>query len=930
MPFMTFADDGQVADITLTESNTLRETLVEQEYTNVTSLTLHGPIGSDDLNTIYEGTMLTNVEYVDLRDVTIVPDGGKYAYTSIKPGAGDWITRQNHYLSDREEIVYETGSTGLGSPYALWNCYTTDLSGVFCDKSSLRTVYMPKNVKAVGLGVFAYSSVEKVVFPDGITQVRMSAFQDCANLNDFNLGQLTEIDKWAFAGTPITNIDLSKCTRIEAGAFYDTNLKEADLRNVSSLPSAFFGVFRDCKSLTNVSFSNKLTSIGGNAFYGCEALTVVEGIPADIDSLDATSFEGTPWFNNLPYKDDIKYIGHVAMCASSTATALKFKEGTSFIADNFSCSNASNVTSLTLPSTLRYIGDEALQGLGISSLTIPESVEYFGYMALSGNSATKITYNAISAKTDGYYGIAGDACLKVVIGSKVEVIPRSLFYNAHNLTVVDCEERSSASPGIKIEKYAFRGCENLKKFNGFQYVDSIGESAFQSSGITTVTLGTNLREIGEYAFYSSGLKTVKCEKRTDSDPSLTIGEDAFAYCYDLVDFGAWEYVDSINSYAFSHCEALKSIGTSNRLKYVSEYAFNYCNIDSIYFNGLGDESGLPIIKNTGDITSATIGKDATSVPNHAFSYRDSLKAVHFEEREEGSLVEIGEYAFYHCNSLKHFDFSKVSSIGEVAFLGCAFDSIYLSNNISSIGTGAFAGNSTLKYVYYDIPNVDGYNLFWHYKENTPALQTVIIGPNVRELGQIFYGCDSLSCFTFDGWETPWGTNYDTRAKSIATNGQTLKINSYALSGLKGLDGTDLVLPHGTQHIGMNAFDNVNFKRVFVPSTIETIDNNGEWQQKVSYNYGEDTEVILLADTMYVLPSLVEAFRAKYTASYTFLPISEEYLPSDIKSVTVEAEGTVRDVVFYDLSGLRLSTKPAKAGIYICEQDGKRKKVLIKN
>lgn len=928
-PFMALAADngtsagGDIVNITLTESNTLRETLVDMECTNVTSLTLHGPIGSDDLNTIFEGTMLANVEYVNLSDVTIVPDGGKYAVTSAKPGGGDWITRQHHYLSDREEIVIDDGTTGLGMSYTRWDCYTTDLSGVFFEKPSLRTVYLPKGVKAVGVALCASSTkLQKVVFPESVTKVRMCAFKGCTSLTNVNLGQLTEIEGYAFDEVPITSIDLSKCTSLKSCAFSGTKLAEV---NLSSLPSVGGGAFGGCKSLARVTFSDQLERICSGAF-SYSGLTTVEGLPADIDSVASDAFENTPWFNALPYENDIKYIGHVAMCASSTATALNFKEGTTWIAYDFDCPNPRKVTSLNLPSTLRYVGEEALQYLDISSLTIPENVEYIGRDAFEKNSATKITYNAIAAKNESS-SISGSACLKVVIGNKVEIIPEDLLWGSDNLTVVDCEERTADSPRLKIEKSAFASCENLKKFNGFQYVDSIGENAFYNTGLTTITLGPTIRKIGKSAFESSDLKTVKCEKREDPAYCLTIEEDAFLSCSNLEEFGAWAYVDSIKYYAFAR-SGLKSIGTSKNLKYVDKYAFDYCSsIDSIYFNGIGDESIR--FTDASDITSGTIGKDATYVPYGVFWYKTKLKSVVFEDRENDELVEIGESAFQSCKSLKSFDnFRYVSSIGKEAFRNCGFDSLYLPPNITSIDMYAFSGCPQLNYVYFDVPNQISH-IFWHYDENTPALQTAVIGPHVRQLERVFYSCDSLTCLTFDGWQTPQGTEYGNNAKAPAFENQTLKIVSYALGNLTGLNGTDLILPYGTQEIEYAAFENVTFRRVFVPSTLMSCNNNSDWQQKVVYLYNPEPEVVLLADTIYVLPSSVDAYRAKYSSSITFLPMSEEYLPTGIEAVAAEDGCAPRSAIYYQLDGLRLSGKPSKAGIYIREQNGKREKVAIK-
>jgi hypothetical protein len=48
-----------------------------------------------------------------------------------------------------------------------------------------------------------------------------------------------------------------------------------------------------------------------------------------------------------------------------------------------------NLTQLTIPNTVTYIGDEAFRGNKLTSITIPEGVEYIGTEAFSGNNLTE-------------------------------------------------------------------------------------------------------------------------------------------------------------------------------------------------------------------------------------------------------------------------------------------------------------------------------------------------------------------------------------------------------------------------------------------------------------------------------------------------------------------------------------------------------------
>lgn len=957
---------GAVVNLTLTEPNTLRETLVDKEYTAIGSFTLHGPVGSDDLKCIVEGTWFTDVQVVDLSDITIVPDEGLYATTQVN--SNQHLRRQNHYLSARDEIKETSGTNGLGVGYTITDIYATDLGGLFAEKQSLRELKMPNYVKSVGYGLcYRCFNLTTVSFPQGVTKVKLGAFESCTQLKNHNFGQLTEIEDYAFEYVPITTLDLSKCTSIGVSTFYQSGLTEANLSSATSVSlstSYNSGAFQGCTSLKKVTFSDKLMSIGGYAFDGCSVLTAVAGLPKALEDINGTSFKDTPWFNNLPYNSDVKYINNVAMCASATATSLNFRSGTTRVADNFMCENRDKVTSLSLPSSLRYIGNEALKDLSITTLTIPENVEYMGYSALRGNNkVTKINYNAISANAnvDDYYlyAIVGSACTKVVIGKKVQRIPYG--FNGQNLTIVDFEERDASAPCVSISNKAFQGCENLKRFNGFQYVDSIGKYAFYKAGfaslnipanvkyvgekafqycpnlstvyygapvvaeylfndsdIKEITLGSAVRKIGRHAFeYCDKLTNVKFDNRTAQTDSLSIGYSAFSDCTSLESFDGWEYVDSIGSAAF-HNVGLTSVILSKGLRYVGDilktpfefYPIYGNNIKTIYYDCPLDIYRRLIAYETENLT---VGKHATKVDLYNFP---RLTTLIMEDRDGNAGLEICDGNSSDKSITDVQGWENVASIGEYAFSYCGLKTVSLPSSINKIGDAAFLGNKSLTSVYYDVPIAGGANIFAY-----SGTTEVTFGKNIRSIPEkIFCGNTGLKNIVFEVIPMKY-----------------FSINPEAFSYCSGLDGQDISLPAGTRAVGCGVFRGVKLNSISVPESIWCWDDEypaDDTSIDHAYIYAPTPSsdwLIKSTNTIYVLPQSLEAYKqdSRWGTIENILPMDDAHLPTAIKAVYSDIQdGTDgQNATYYNMEGQRVSSP--KGFTIVRNADGTTRKVMKK-
>ena len=86
-----------------------------------------------------------------------------------------------------------------------------------------------------------------------------------------------------------------------------------------------------------------------------------------------------------------------------------------------------------------------------------------------------------------------------------------------------------------------------------------------------------------------------------------------------------------------------------------------------------------------DVVRAQVHPSVTVIPDRAFQYHQQLEEIELCE----GLLEIGDDAFYNCESLNHVNIpSTVKTIGSYAFCGAPLLTLHLPDSIESIGNNA--------------------------------------------------------------------------------------------------------------------------------------------------------------------------------------------------------------------------------------------------
>lgn len=158
----------------------------------------------------------------------------------------------------------------------------------------------------------------------------------------------------------------------------------------------------------------------------------------------------------------------------------------------------STLHTLTLPSSITHIGENAFAGCGMLELTeLPESLVSIGDQAFRGSSLISFTEFPASLESIGY--AAFSSCIgmrNVTFGTNLANISQDAFKACSMLESVDL----SATRLTTVESGTFSGCRMLDEIILPESVESVGDRAFERTDIRDIEFASGLSEIGAGAF----------------------------------------------------------------------------------------------------------------------------------------------------------------------------------------------------------------------------------------------------------------------------------------------------------------------------------------------------------------------------------------------------------------------------------------------
>ncbi|MBR3433629.1 MAG: leucine-rich repeat protein [Bacteroidaceae bacterium] len=468
--------------------------------------------------------------------------------------------------------------------------------------------------------------------------------------------------------------------------------------------------------------------------------------------------------------DDVNHYVSIAKADEATFTSpLVIPSSVTYEAVNYAVTavgdggfNGTGITSVTIPASVLNIGNAAFQACGsLASITIedsetpltmpgtwyerpfwsPATTIYIGRdLTLTGGENNPLTYDAISVEFGPkvttinpalFYGNSHLA--SITIRSGVTTISESAFYSCGQDEGVTETVVSMGSNVTSIGANAFRDCPKLKSLTLPSKLTTIGNNAFNGSGLTSVTIPASVMNIGDYAFQNCGSMTsITIE---DSETPLTMpgtwyerplanaattiyigrnltltGDDD----YQLLDYATsvefGPQVTTINPRLFYSNTKLESITIGSGVTTIGESAFYMCGT---YWD---EETNQGV-----DELVVTMGSNVTSIGTNAFLECTHLKAIALPS----TLTTIGNGAFSNSGLTSISIPASVMTIGDAAFGGC--------NSMTSITIEDSETPLTMTGSWYERP-------FWN------SATSIYLGRNVtltEEVNPIFVSATSV-------------------------------------------------------------------------------------------------------------------------------------------------------------------------------------------
>lgn len=299
----------------------LESAMEATDVSTMTDLVIDGSVDARDFHFI--ASNMTSLKHLDLTNAKVEAYSGKeYLFANMLNYGANELPVGCFAGMPLETIL-------------LPNTLVSVSDGAFAGCLSLSSISIPESVREIG--DYAFSGDLLLVSANlgsGVTEIGDYAFSKCVAMNEVNMPGVQIIGAYAFLGCEAMRVvDFSvDLIAIGEGAFKESGIVSANLKDCQGLSVISAWAFADTKSLSTVVLPETVSTIGEGAFFYSTALE------------KAVLPEGVAVINNYAF--------------GSTDQLLE---------DDF------------LPSTITKIGDYAFEDWhSVVKFVVPENVEYIG------------------------------------------------------------------------------------------------------------------------------------------------------------------------------------------------------------------------------------------------------------------------------------------------------------------------------------------------------------------------------------------------------------------------------------------------------------------------------------------------------------------------------------------------------------------------
>ena len=500
---------------------------------------------------------------------------------------------------------------------------------------------------------------------------------------------------------------------------------------------------------------------------------------------------------------------------------------------------------------------------------------------VDGDIELETVYQIVNGDDAGlqYIFYEGPSTLSATLNPESIVGTATVYSNVGGLTQVTIPDyiviNNKSYKVTEIGDWAFESC-NLTSLTIPNSIEVIGEFAFLDSDcIETVVIGNGVKTICKGAFSLAGVYNLTMGKSVeviesqafnsnhfsniDLPESLTeIGESAFSYCNNLLSVEIPNSVTTLGYQAFSYCDNLNTLVIGNGVELIDSETFTECTrLKNVTFGKNVKTIETEAFYNCG-IINLIIPEGVTYIGYVAFGWSEQLETVTLPN----SLETIEGNPFCACPSLEQFvsssavyttlDNGKLLMSGSeiIAFAPYGIADYAIPDGVTSIGGSAFSGCTSLGSI--EIP--DGVtSIGGSAFSGCTSLGSIEIPDSVTSIGSsAFYNCTSLGSIEIPDGVTSIASGTFSNCTSLGSieipNGVT-SIGGLAFSGCTSL--RNVTIGDGVTNIGISAFSDC--------TSLTTMTVEATTPPTIRYSSALPSNTILT--TIYVPADSVEAYKA---------------------------------------------------------------------
>lgn len=609
---------------------------------------------------------------------------------------------------------------------------------------NLTAFFLPESLTSVPEGLYKGCGLSSVEIPETIVSLGASSFENNASLISLDIpASVTEIGENAFAGcTALQTIKVNSVypPAISENTFSESVYPVAHLQ----IPTGFeeeYKVKDGWKNFTNIEFFN--IPVNNGDIFSTDNVTynVVINEDSEYVKISYPKIDGKPTRDKIKeanqlltgdivIPEKITYMGKELEVTEMNDSAFYYADNvTSIIINakltaipNQAFANCEKLTSVTLPETVKSIGEYAFSYAGIESMVLPDGLESLGSRVFfQCQNLTSVNIPASLKQIPSYCFSYCRALTQLTFGDQVETIEGNAMQNCSALTSVVLPRNLT-----KIADYTFSNCASLETLIIPESVTSIGSSAFSGCSKLVVKLPSSLETLGATALSGVANETIAIPETITALPNSLFSGNKNLKTVEISD-----NVTSFGNSVFQNCTGLTTI-TIKTQEGVQTFAEE--EISGISFPSNLTSIGGSCFLGCAEITSVVIPEGVTTVGQSLFS-----KCANLEEAVlPNSVKTLQSGMFQECKKLKKLTLgSAITSIPQNFVRDCnELEWVLISGNEEN----AVAGKMELPETVTTIAN-------WTFA-NCKKLTEVSIPSKVTRLEMnTFDGCEALAKVT---------------------------------------------------------------------------------------------------------------------------------------------------------------------------------------